>query len=122
MKKLLYFLGPLFATVAVAYFVNQSLEQFDSPGYVLIGIGHWSMETSLVVFAVSQVIVFYLLYLLFRSLGYLLRLPGQLKNRGKNIKFNRHSQTFLELNLSGCIYQSKKMVIIHGIFTPTKTE
>ena len=95
MKKLLYFLGPLFATVAVAYFVNQSLEQFDSPGYVLIGIGHWSMETSLVVFAVSQVIVFYLLYLLFRSLGYLLRLPGQLKNRGKNIKFNRSQEALI---------------------------
>ena len=95
MKKLLYFLGPLLATVAVAYFVNQSLEQFDSPGYVLIGIGHWSMETSLVVFAVSQVIVFYLLYLLFRSLGYLLRLPGQLKSRGKNIKFNRSQEALI---------------------------
>ena len=95
MKKILYFLGPLLATVAVVFFVNNLLQQFDSPGYVLIGIGHWSMETSLVVFAVSLVIIFYVFYLLFRSLGYLLRLPRQLKSRGKNIKFNRSQEALI---------------------------
>jgi HemY protein len=95
MKKLFYFLGPLLATAAAAFFVNNWLQGFDNPGYVLIGIGHWSLETSLVVFAVSLVIVFYLFYLFFRLMGWLFRLPGQLKSRGKNIKFNRSQEALI---------------------------
>lgn len=95
MKKLFYFLGSFLATVAVAFFVNFWLQQFDNPGYVLIGIGYWSLETSLVVFAVSLVIGFFIFYLFFRLLGWLLRLPGQLKSRGKNIKFNRSQEALI---------------------------
>ncbi len=95
MKKLFYFLGPLLATILVAFFVYSSLQEFDNPGYALIGIGHWSLETSLVVFAVGQVVAFYLFYLFFRFLGYLIRLPKQLKNRGKNIKFNRSQEALI---------------------------
>jgi HemY protein len=69
MKKLLYFLGSLLATVATAFFVSHWLQGFDNPGYVLIGIGHWSLETSLVVFAVSLIIGFFVFYLFFRLLG-----------------------------------------------------
>ena len=95
MKKLFYFLGPLLATILVAFFVYSSLQEFDNPGYALIGIGHWSLETSLVVFAVGQVVAFYLFYVLFRFLGCLIRLPKQLKNRGKNIKFNRSQEALI---------------------------
>ena len=95
MKKIFYFLGPLLATILVAFFVYSSLQEFDNPGYALIGIGHWSLETSLVVFAVGQVVAFYLFYVLFRFLGYLIRLPKQLKNRGKNIKFNRSQEALI---------------------------
>lgn len=95
MKKLFYFLVPLIVTLIVAFFVNKALQQFDNPGYVLIGIGHWSLETSLVIFSVSLIIIFYVFYLLFRSLGYLLRLPGRLKNRGKNIRFNRSQEALI---------------------------
>jgi len=59
MKKLLYFLGSLLATAAAAFFVSKWLQGYDNPGYVLIGIGHWSLETSLVVFAVSLIIGFF---------------------------------------------------------------
>ena len=95
MKKLLYFLGSLLATVAAAFFVSHWLQGFDNPGYVLIGIGHWSLETSLVVFAVSLIIGFFVFYLFFRLLGWLFRLPGQLKSRGKNIKFNRSQEALI---------------------------
>jgi HemY protein len=95
MKKLFYFLGPLLATILVAFFVYSALQEFDNPGYALIGIGHWSLETSLVVFAVGQVVAFYLFYLFFRFLGYLIRLPKQLKKRGKNIKFNRSQEALI---------------------------
>lgn len=95
MKNLLYFLGSLCLALAAAYLVRHWLQGYDTPGYVLIGIGHWSMETTLVVFAVSLVIVFYLLYFFFRFLGWLIRLPGQLKSRGRNIKFNRSQEALI---------------------------
>ncbi|MEY3106673.1 MAG: hypothetical protein RIT35_841, partial [Pseudomonadota bacterium] len=95
MKKLFYFLAPLLITVALAFFVNDWLHQFNNPGYVLIGIGHWSLETSLVTFSAIQLITFYVLYLFFRWMGWLFRLPGQLKNRGKNINFNRSQQALI---------------------------
>ena len=95
MKKLFYFLGPLLVTVATAFFVSNWLLGFDSPGYVQMGIGHWALETSLVVFADYLIIGFYVFYVFFRLLGWLLRLPGQLKNRGKNIKFNRSQEALI---------------------------
>ena len=95
MKKLFYFLGSLLATVAAAFLVNGWLQSFGNPGYVLIGIGHWSLETSLVVFSVSLIIGFFVFYLFFRLLGWLFRLPGQLKSRGKNIKFNRSQEALI---------------------------
>ncbi len=95
MKKLVYFLGPLVATLATAFFVSNWLLGFGSPGYVHMGIGHWALETSLVVFVDNLIIGFYVLFVFFRLLGWLLRLPGQLKNRGKNIKFNRSQEALI---------------------------
>ena len=95
MKKLFYFLGPLLATVATAFFVSKWLLGFGNPGYVQMGIGHWALETSLVVFADYLIIGFYVFYVFFRLLGLLFRLPGQLKSRGKNIKFNRSQEALI---------------------------
>jgi HemY protein len=95
MKSLFYFLGPLLFTVAAAFLVHHWLESFDNPGYVLIGIGHWSMETSLVVFAVGLIIVFFVFYMFFRLLGWLFRLPGQMKKRGTHIRFNRSQEALI---------------------------
>ncbi len=95
MKKLFYFLGSLLVVIAAVFFANNWLQQFDNPGYVLIGIGHWSLETSLVVFAVSLIIGFLIFYVFFRLLGWLFRLPGQLKSRGTNIKFNRSQEALI---------------------------
>jgi len=95
MKSLYYFLGSLLIAVAAAFFVSHWLEALDNPGYVLIGIGHWSMETSLVVFTVGLIIVFFVLYMGFRFLGWLLRLPGQIKKRGTNVRFNRSQEALI---------------------------
>jgi len=95
MKKIVYFLGPLLAAIATAFFVSNWLLGFGNPGYVQMGIGHWALETSLVVFADYLIIGFYVFYVFFRLLGWLLRLPGQLKNRGKNIKFNRSQEALI---------------------------
>lgn len=95
MKTVLYFLGSLVFAVAVAFLANNWLQGFDTPGYVLIGIGHWSLETTLAVFVVSLIIVFFVLYFFFRSLDYLVRLPGRLKRRGSAVKFNRSQEALI---------------------------
>ncbi len=91
----MYFLGSLLIAVAAAFFAYQWLGGFETPGYVLIGIGYWSLETSLVVFTVSLIMGFFAFYVFFRFLGWLLRLPGHVKNRGKNINFNRSQEALI---------------------------
>jgi HemY protein len=95
MKKLLYFLGSLVVTIATVIFVNAWLQGFDSPGYVLIGIGTWSLETTLAVFAISLIVGFFVFYHFFRTLGWLIELPGYLKRRGTSIKFNRSQEALI---------------------------
>ena len=95
MKKLFYYLGPLLLTVITAILVYNVLQTFEGPGYALLGIGNWSIETSLVVFAVTQIMSFYVFYVLFRSIGYLIRLPGRLKAKGRNVKFNRSQEALI---------------------------
>ncbi len=95
MKNFIYFLGSLCIAVTAAFLIHNWLTDYNDPGYVLIGLGHWSLETSVVVFAVAQVIAFFILYLLFRSLGVLLRFPSKLRNKSKNIKFNRSQEALI---------------------------
>ncbi|MDO9423828.1 MAG: heme biosynthesis HemY N-terminal domain-containing protein [Methylobacter sp.] len=95
MKNIMYFLGSLLVAIIAAFLANKWLGGFENPGYVLIGIGHWSLETSLIVFAVSLIMAFFVFYVFFRFLGWLFRLPGQVKNRGKNIKFNRSQEALI---------------------------
>jgi HemY protein len=94
-KTIFFFLGAFLLAIAAAFLVNQWLSSFESPGYVLIGIGQWSVETSLVVFAVSLIMGFFIFYLFFRFLGWLLRLPEQIKARGKSVKFNRSQEALI---------------------------
>ncbi len=95
MKNIIYFLGSLGVAIGAAFLIHGWLSEYSDPGYVLIGFGRWSLETSLVFFAVSQIAVFFVLYILFRLLGVLLRLPSKLKNKGKNIKFNRSQEALI---------------------------
>ncbi len=95
MKNFIYFVGALCVALAAAFFIQFWISKYEDPGYVLIGLGHWSLETSVVVFAIAQVIGFFLLYMLFRLLGVLFRLPSKIKNKGKNIKFNRSQDALI---------------------------
>jgi HemY protein len=69
------------------------------------------------VFVVGLIIIFYVLYLLFRWLGWVVRLPWQLKNRSRSIKFNR-SQDALVAGLVGSAEgkweQAEKVLIKHA--------
>ncbi|MEQ1560951.1 MAG: heme biosynthesis HemY N-terminal domain-containing protein [Methyloglobulus sp.] len=117
MKNWLFLLSSLLITVAAVFLVNQWLGTFENPGYVLIGIGGWSMETSLIVFLVGLIVTFYVLYLFFRFLGWFVRLPSQVKNRSRSIKFNR-SQDALIAGLVGSAEgnweQAEKVLIKHA--------
>ncbi len=95
MKNLFYFLGSLAVALAAAFLVHHWLSSNDDPGYVLLGFGGWSLETSMVVFAVGLVFTFFALYVFFRFLGWLMRLPGQLKEDRKAIKFNRSQEALI---------------------------
>jgi HemY protein len=65
MKNGLFFFISLVLTVIAVFGVKQWLGGFEHPGYVLIGIGNWSMETSLIVFLVGLILLFYVAYLFF---------------------------------------------------------
>lgn len=95
MKSFIYFLGSLCIAVMSAFLIHNWLTKYEDPGYVLIGLGHWSLETSVIVFAVAVIISFFLFYIFFRLLGVLLRLPGKLKNKGKSVKFNRSQEALI---------------------------
>ncbi|AMK76400.1 MULTISPECIES: heme biosynthesis HemY N-terminal domain-containing protein [Methylomonas] len=95
MKNLMYFLGSLLCAVLVAFLLHSWLVKQNDPGYVLIGFGHWSLETSLTVFAVAQVIGFFLLYNFFRLMGVLIRMPNQFAKRRRNIRFNRSHEALV---------------------------
>ncbi|PPD23250.1 MAG: heme biosynthesis protein HemY [Methylomonas sp.] len=117
MKKLLYYLTPPLLAVIAAVAVNKWLESYGSSGYVLIGFGNWSLETSFVVFAVASIIAFCLFYMFFRFLGWLIKLPGKIKKRGKSIKFNRSQEALiagLVNTAEGNWEQAEKVLIKHA--------
>jgi len=116
-KNIIYFLGALCIAVAAAFLIQSWLATYDDPGYVLIGLGHWSIETSVIVFAMGQIIGFFLLYIFFRLLGALVRLPSKLKHKGKNIKFNRSQEALISGlvdSAEGNWEKSEKILIKHA--------
>lgn len=95
MRTILYFLGSLLLAVVVAFLLKLWLQQYNDPGYVLMGMGHWALESTLVVFVVSLVFVFFIFYFFFRLLGWALRMPGRVKDRRKNVKLNRSQEALI---------------------------
>jgi HemY protein len=95
MKNYVFFLASLFCAVAAVFLLHTWLAALNDPGYVLIGLGHWSMETSLTVFMAGEVILFFICYWVFRLLGILIRMPGHLSKRSRNIKFNRSQEALI---------------------------
>jgi HemY protein len=95
MKKLLYFLLPFVGVMAIAGFAYWLLLDLHDSGYVIIGMSHWYLEKSLVDFVAGLGISFFILYIVFRWLGWLYRIPSQLKRRGIHIKFNRSQEALI---------------------------
>ncbi|OAI10169.1 heme biosynthesis protein HemY [Methylomonas lenta] len=114
MRNLLYFLASLLSAVGVAYALHNWLAQHNDPGYVLIGFGHWSLETSLTVFTVGLVLGFFALYSFFRLLGVLMRLPGKMSKHRRNIKFNRSQDALINglFDIAAGNWESAEKILI----------
>ncbi len=89
MKKLALVLAPFILAVIAVLVLYNVLATLDDPGFVLLGLNGWSIETSVVVFVVALAISFIVFYALLRTLGWAIRLPANVSTRRKNIKFNR---------------------------------
>lgn len=83
MKKLAFrILLVVLAAGAIAGGMYALFKQMGDAGYLIVGYGAWSLETTLVVALVVLLIAFLLFYLLLRTLILTLRLPKTLKQRG----------------------------------------
>ncbi len=117
MKNIFYFLGSLCVAILAAFLIRQWLGEYDNPGYVLMGMGHWSLETSVFIFGIGQIILFFLMYVFFRLFGVLIRLPGKIQSKGKKIKFNRSQEALISglVDLAeGSWEKSEKTLIKHA--------
>jgi HemY protein len=94
-KNILFFLGTLALILLFALVTYKWLLQYDDPGYVLIGVGHWGLETSLLAFLTILIVSFAILYFVLRGLGWLIRFPMRMRNRGKDVKFNRSQEALI---------------------------
>lgn len=95
MKKLFYFLLPFLIVIAIVALGFYWLFSLNDSGYVIIGMQHWYLERSLVDFLLGLTISFFLLYLFFRTLGGLYRMPIKLKHKGINVRFNRSQEALI---------------------------
>lgn len=116
-KNMLYFVGLFVVIGAILFFIYLQLTKYESPGYVLMGFGHTGLETTFVIFSVSLIIIFVILYFFFRFLGVALRLPNKIR-ADKKIKNADRSQNALITGLvdsaAGNWEKAEKVLIKHA--------
>jgi HemY protein len=95
MRNLIHFFGSLLGALVAVYILHSWLADANDPGYVLLGLGHWSLETSLTVFVAGLIVGFCIFYWFFRLVGVLIRMPRQWAKRKHNIKFNRSQEALI---------------------------
>ncbi|MFZ4704186.1 MAG: heme biosynthesis HemY N-terminal domain-containing protein, partial [Candidatus Methylumidiphilus sp.] len=93
-RAILYVLGIVVALVA-AFFGLRYLASHGGSGYVIIGIGQWSVETSLLFTLVVMALTFLLLYMVVRLIIATVRLPKMLKQRGVEQRSKRSQEALL---------------------------
>jgi HemY protein len=96
MKKILFPLIILGGLGYGGYVFSQFLTGLNSAGYVLIGIEQWSIETSLFVFLGILVVLFLVMYISLRLLGWSFRLPKQIRKRVETNKLNISQQALIK--------------------------
>ena len=117
MKRAIYLLLALIAAVGVAFYSRHLLQNQGDPGYVLLGIGNWTMETSLLIFLAALAISFFTLYFTIWALGKLIRLPGQLAGKRANKKSSKSQEALIRGLLDsaeGNWEKAEKVLIRHA--------
>jgi len=95
-KRLTYLLVGLAVGIGAVYFLLRQLLAHGDPGYVVIGMGHWSAETSLLVAIAVLVFTFFLFYLTIRLVVTTLSLPRLIKRRGQEKRNLRSQQALID--------------------------
>jgi HemY protein len=90
MKLLVWLIIGLFASVGIALLVK------DDPGYVLLTVGQWTIETSVAVFVIILIVAFFVLYKLVRYLSGLMGVPKKVRQSNEQRRVRR-SQRLLSL-------------------------
>jgi HemY protein len=100
-----------------AYYVYRHFLAQGDPGYVIIGYGPWTLESSLVVLAGALTLAFILFYASIRLVIHAMRLPKILRQRGGHRR-NRQSQEALITGLiesaEGNWEKAEKTLIRHA--------
>ena len=95
MKTIIYLLIALIVAVGAAFLIHDQLIAHRDPGYVIIGIGQWSLESSLFVMGFALIIAFVLFYILLRLFIHAVRLPKMLKRRGGELRSKRSQEALI---------------------------
>jgi len=97
-RVLLILIGVLVA-LGAAFFALRYLASHGYSGYVIVGLGHWSVETSLMLTSIVLALSFLLLYFTIRLVITALSLPKILRKRS----FEQRSKRSQEALLAGLI-------------------
>lgn len=95
MKKLFYFLLPFLIVIGIVSVGFYWLFSLNDSGYIILGMQHWYIERSLVDFLFGLTLTFFIGYVLFRVLGWLYRMPTQLRAKSINVRFNRSQEALI---------------------------
>ncbi len=95
MRRVLLILIGFLVALGAAFLALRYLASHGGSGYVIVGIGHWSVETSLLLTSVVLVLSFLLLYFATRLVITAVRLPKILKKRGHEQRSKRSQEALL---------------------------
>ena len=117
MKRIIYVLASLMLLVVMIFYGWETLFENGDPGYVILGIGRWSLESTLAFFAVVLWFSFTIFYLLVRWLGWFIRLPKKIKLKDYDVTLNRSKEALVS-GLVDCAEgnweRSEKVLIKHA--------
>jgi HemY protein len=116
-KRLAILAAILVLVAGAAYYVYGHFLPQGDPGYVIIGYGPWTLESSLVILAGALTLAFILFYAIIRLVIHALRLPRVLRQRGGQRR-SRQSQEALITGLiesaEGNWEKAEKTLIRHA--------
>ena len=104
-------------TVMIALGIALAMFVRDDPGYVLLGYGNYNIETSMAVFVVISLAVFFTLYLVIRLVEALFFAPSKLR-KWQDVRKSRIANTALTRGLlaqaEGKWRQSEKALLAYA--------